>query len=392
MVSPKATPALLAHVQRGRMPSLAPDSPRLEARIPRPRPVLDEVVFDVPLDLIVADSPVQTREPFDPVASDEDAALLAVVRQGLWTPPVVLRPADEPVNGQVTAYQIEDGHRRVAAHRLAGRAAVRAVVTRHNGREADLTTLRANTFKRLPPVPQAQAIARVRERHGLAFKTIAELAGLTPRYVSELMRMLEGGPKVVEAVGEGRLSVRDAARIGRATEVEANAPGAERRMRKASGAANDVDAGQPVRGGEPLGGPADRVARPATAEIVRGRDGIQEMLAATQWLDARRTADFAQSVRAHPCAERERLAALLILATESHLGAGDALALAPDFVGGRVGRSLVTALDQCLRLDRAVRSARTGPQERQMLARLGALLTRISGDAVAGEAAGHDDP
>lgn len=57
-------------------------------------------------------------------------------------------------------------------------------------------------------------------RHGLTYQSIAELADLTPRYVSELMRMLDAGEVALQTVGEGRLSVREAARLGRESNVE----------------------------------------------------------------------------------------------------------------------------------------------------------------------------
>ncbi len=52
MSSPRAIPALLAHVHRGRMPTVTADPTRNDNHAPRPRPALDEVVFDVPLEAI----------------------------------------------------------------------------------------------------------------------------------------------------------------------------------------------------------------------------------------------------------------------------------------------------------------------------------------------------
>lgn len=374
MSSPRAIPALLAHVQRGRMPTVTADPTRNDNHAPRPRPALDEVVFDVPLELIVADSPIQTREPFDPEASDEDAALLRVVRQGLWTPPVVVRAVDAQPGDRASTYLIEDGHRRVAAHRLAGRLTVRAVITRHDGREADLTTLRANTFKRLPPVQQAQAIARVRERHGLEYQTIAELAGLTPRYVSELMRMLDAGDGALQAVGEGRLSVREAARLGRS--VRAGLAEVEKRSTAKVGMAepSSIHSCRSVASAAIMTHPSKTKSMAMSAA---GRT-LQDDLDALNWLNAEQTAQLLAWARQDSIRFSQVLATALLVGADQHLTIKDAAGLAMELLQRRVGVGIVQMMEIGLRLKRAVSAGRTSPEERILIRTVAAWLRAVS--------------
>ena len=371
MSSPRALPALLAHVQRGRMPAVTAGLIPQHNPAPRPRPALDEVVFDVPLELIVADSPIQTREPFDPEASDEDAALLDVVRQELWTPPVVVRAVDAPPGDRATTYQIEDGHRRVAAHRLAGHLTVRAVITRHDGREADLTTLRANTFKRLPPVQQAQAIARVRERHGLEFQTIAELAGLTPRYVSELMRMLDAGAGALQAVGEGRLSVHEAARLGRS--VRAGLATVE----QPSTAVIDLAGPAPTPSDASAAVRTHPSQANSTAISPAGRS-LQDDLNALTWLNAEQTAQLMASARQDSIRFSQVLATALLLGADQHLAIEDAAGLALELLQRRVGVGIVQMMEIGLRLKRAVSAGRMSAEEREWIRRVAVWLQDIA--------------
>lgn len=377
MSSPRATPTLLSHVQRGRMPTLAADAPCTDSRTQRPRPALNEVVFDVPLDLIVADSPIQTREPFDPDASDEDAALLDVVRQGLWTPPVVLRATDDRLGDQASTYQIEDGHRRVTAHRLAGRSTVRAVITRHDVREADLTTLRANTFKRLPPVQQAQAISRIRERHGLEYKTIAEMAGLTPRYVSELMRMLDAGEGAIRAVGEGRLSVHEAARIGRSTGPGPKDAEQENTVLAPAAEPPSTDSREPDVLAAVTANP------PKTKPMSPGFEGatLQDDLNALGWLSSEQTAQLVAWARHDEVRTRQVLASALLLATDRSLPIQDAVGLSTEMLQGRVGGGIIQILETGLRLKRAVGAGHTSVQEREFIRAVVTWLLHVPGES-----------
>lgn len=367
MGSPKAAPRLLAHVQRGRMPSLASEPKRQERRVHRPRPVLDEAVFDVPLDLIVADSPVQTREPFDPEASDEDAALVEVVRRGLWVSPVVLCATTEPTSDRVTTYQIEDGHRRVAAHRLVGRVTVRAVITRHDGREADLATLRANTFKRLPPVQQAQAIARIHERHGLEYQTIAEFAGLTPRYVSELMRMLDAGDGALQAVEEGRLSVREAARIGRTVDRRAGS------VEEPAAALITATESRAVEEHESATGRSDDSALASDIPMVTStinaarRSFLEDEVNALSWLAPEQRARLVEWTREHPMRLRQVLAVAVLLSANPSPAMEDAASAAEEFLRRRVGYGIVQIVEMGLRMRRAVEAGQTSREERDLL-------------------------
>lgn len=378
MSTPRVIPPLLAHVQRGRMPAVTAGPTRKDIRAPRPRPALDEVVFDVPLELIVANSPIQTRDPFDPDASDEDAALLDVVRQGLWTPPVVVRAVDVQPGDRASTYQIEDGHRRVAAHRLAGRLTVRAVITRHDGREADLTTLRANTFKRLPPVQQAQAIARVRERHGLEYQTIAELAGLTPRYVSELMRMLDAGAGALQAVEEGRLSVHEAARLGRS--VRAELEGVENASTAWIGVADPSStlSHGPAASAAIMALPSKTKVMPVKAS----QRTLQDDLEALSWLNAEQTIQLMAWARQDSIRFNQVLATALLLGVNQHLAIQDAAGLAMELLQGRVGVGIVQMMAIGLRLKRAADKGETSPEERTFIRTVASWLLAISGESM----------
>ena len=247
---------------------------------------------------------------------------------------------------------------------------MRAVITRHDGREADLTTLRANVFKRLPPVQQAQAIARVRERHGLEYQTIAELAGLTPRHVSELMRMLDAGDGALQAVGEGRLSVREAARIGRTVDRSSGS------VEEPAASLITATESRPVEDHESATCRSDDLAivsdMPTVSLTINParRSFLEYEVNALSWLASDQRARLVEWIREHPIRLRQMLAIALLLSTHEHLTLEDASSLTQEFLQQRAGQRLVQIVEVGLQLKRAVEMRRTSPEEGDLVRRV----------------------
>src|SRR3990172_8557304 len=170
--------------------------------------VIGQVLRDVGIEAVAADSPLQTRARFDPENDEDDRALVDSLRANLKQRPNT-HPQEVPVKlapiPGTDTYVIVHGHRRVAALRCLGYPTVRAIIEEESALEADLACLTENVRKNLSPLEQARALARLRERHnleekGLTAQGIAKLVGMSDRYARMLQRLLETHPAVQDAL------------------------------------------------------------------------------------------------------------------------------------------------------------------------------------------------
>ena len=156
----------------------------------------------VSLSAVVAAGPLQTRAPFA-TSDGEDQALLESLELVGQQVPVIL----ERLGGRQPAeYRILDGHRRIAALRLLGRAQVEAVVVQPGTQDADWLSLSANVRKNLAPLELAEAIGRL-EARGLSHAEIGRRIGLTRQHVDNLGCLLRLGDPLKEQVRAGRLGM-----------------------------------------------------------------------------------------------------------------------------------------------------------------------------------------
>jgi ParB/RepB/Spo0J family partition protein len=144
----------------------------------------------VPLAEIVADSPAQSRaNVFDAERDEDDRALAESIRDiGLVQPVVLVRRKSEP------GYQIQAGHRRVAAMRYLGLPQIQALVVADDTPELAFVTLAENTRKDLTSVERWQAVEFLRGQ-GFNADDIAQKTGNTARRIYKLMELGELVPE-----------------------------------------------------------------------------------------------------------------------------------------------------------------------------------------------------
>lgn len=153
--------------------------------------------MDISLDLILP-SPEQPRTDFDPIALQE---LAASIRENGVIQPVVVEQAGE-------VYILHDGERRCRAARIAGLAAIPAVVVPPlngtGGRNRLLRAIVANVQRAdLNPIEEARAYARLRDEHGLTQQDIAQKCGVNTVRVYSRLSLLQADPEVQELIARG---------------------------------------------------------------------------------------------------------------------------------------------------------------------------------------------
>ena len=148
----------------------------------------------------VAPNPEQPRRDFD----EDSLQMLAdsIRTHGLLHPVVVERRA--------SGYTLVAGERRLRAARLAGVAAIPAIVrpSTESARESLELALTENlTRADLNPIEEAAAYARLADTFGMSHDAIAMRVGRARPTISNAIRLLGLTPPVQEQVATGRLAV-----------------------------------------------------------------------------------------------------------------------------------------------------------------------------------------
>lgn len=167
-------------------------------------------VLEVPLEAIIADSPFQTRRPFDPARHEDDQALVVSLAELGQREPVCLKEI-EPGR-----YQKVYGHRRIAALRYLGQKTVLAIVVTGDLLELATTTAIENTGLPLSSIEQAELAQLFEEKLNLTRKQIASRLGCSERHVKHLRELLRADDAVRFALGEGQISARTARALAHA--------------------------------------------------------------------------------------------------------------------------------------------------------------------------------
>jgi len=158
-------------------------------------------VVEIPLDL-VDENPYQTRRTFDEAALNELAE--SIKANGL-AQPVVVRPG---ANGR---YVLVLGERRCRASRLAGKAAVPAIVRMLGNEQAAEMTIVENLQRQdLNCLEQAQAFARLSKEFNLTQEQIGQRTGVSRESVANYLRMLKLPKPVLDLIGGGKLGFSEA--------------------------------------------------------------------------------------------------------------------------------------------------------------------------------------
>jgi ParB family chromosome partitioning protein len=142
-------------------------------------------------------NPFQPRRSFP---ADKLKELADSIRASGVVQPVLLRRS----NGR---YQLIAGERRWRAARLAGLAAIPAVVRDIGDRDALELALTENLLREdLNPIEAAHGYETLQQKHGMSHEEIAARLGLDRSTVTNTLRLLRLTPEVQEMITQGEIS------------------------------------------------------------------------------------------------------------------------------------------------------------------------------------------
>ena len=161
----------------------------------------DQQIIQIPLDQI-DENPYQTRRTFTEDALKELAE--SIKANGL-AQPVVVRPG---TNGR---YVLVLGERRCRASKIAGKAAVPAIVRELGNEQAAEMTIVENLQRQdLNCLEQAQAFARLSRDFNLTQEQIGRRTGASRESVANYMRILKLPQGALELLADGKLGFSEA--------------------------------------------------------------------------------------------------------------------------------------------------------------------------------------
>ncbi len=163
--------------------------------------VPSDAVMQISLELI-EENPYQTRYHFNDQALEE---LANSIRANGVVQPVVVRP------GADGRFVLILGERRCRASKLAGKAAIPAIVRRVSDQQAAEMTVVENLQRQdLNCVEQAAAFSKLSRDFGLTQEQIGQRVGVSRESVSNYMRLLKLPAAVLQHLQEGRLGFSEA--------------------------------------------------------------------------------------------------------------------------------------------------------------------------------------
>lgn len=151
----------------------------------------------------IAPNRFQPRQTIAPAALD---GLAASIRTSGVMQPVAVRPTSSG-GGGADRYELIAGERRWRAAQLAGLSHVPAIVSDISDREAAEWALVENVQREdLNAVDRAHALRGLAERFNVSHAELAERLGLERSTVTNLIRLCELEPAILELVASGTLS------------------------------------------------------------------------------------------------------------------------------------------------------------------------------------------
>ena len=148
----------------------------------------------------IAASRLQPRQYFDPEKIAELAA--AIKSQGIIEPLVVRR-----ATAGDTEYELIAGERRLRAARAAGLELVPVIVKELDDRAALEMSLVENILREnLNAIEEGSAFTRLNREFDLSHEEIAARIGKSRPYVTNLIRLTELPPEIIEMIGNGELT------------------------------------------------------------------------------------------------------------------------------------------------------------------------------------------
>jgi ParB family chromosome partitioning protein len=176
----------------------APNNPEAAARLPG-----DELA-KLPLDLLQRGK-YQPRVDMRQESLEELAA--SIRAQGV-VQPIVVRPVNTPAAGESQRYEIIAGERRWRAAQIAGIGEIPAVIRRVPDEAAIAMALIENIQREnLNPLEEARALDRLISEFGITHQQAADAVGRSRAAVSNLLRLLELAPEVMDLVEKRELEM-----------------------------------------------------------------------------------------------------------------------------------------------------------------------------------------
>jgi ParB family transcriptional regulator, chromosome partitioning protein len=176
----------------------ATNDPNAAARLPG-----DELA-KLPLDLLQRGK-YQPRVDMRPESLEELAA--SIRAQGV-VQPIVVRPVGQAEPGASQRYEIIAGERRWRAAQIAGLGEIPAVIRRVPDEAAIAMALIENIQREnLNPLEEARALDRLITEFGITHQQAADAVGRSRAAVSNLLRLLELAPEVMELVEKRELEM-----------------------------------------------------------------------------------------------------------------------------------------------------------------------------------------
>jgi ParB family chromosome partitioning protein len=150
----------------------------------------------------IAISRFQPRQVLEPEALEELAA--AIKAQGVIEP-LIVRPTKSGV------YELIAGERRLRASQLAGLANVPVIIRELDDRGALEMSLVENLLREsLNPIEEGNSFRRLNREFGLTHEEIASRIGKSRTYVTNIIRLTELPPVILEMIGSGDLTAGQA--------------------------------------------------------------------------------------------------------------------------------------------------------------------------------------
>ena len=144
----------------------------------------------------------QPRKEFNPDALQDLADSIKVY--GILQPIIVRKLG-------VDAYELIAGERRLRASKIVGLEKIPAIIRDYTDAQTSEISIIENVQRQdLNPIEEARAYERLIRDFGHTQEELAEKIGRSPSYISNLLRLLNLSPKVIEFISQGLLTMSQA--------------------------------------------------------------------------------------------------------------------------------------------------------------------------------------
>jgi ParB family chromosome partitioning protein len=113
-------------------------------------------------------------------------------------------------------YEIEDGHRRYLAAKMAGKQVVPCIIVKSKPHESDIYKLHANIFsKDLTPIELSRTLHHLMDDYGYTQEDLAQLMGKSQGRISQILSLTKLPDDIVEAMEDRKISEHIGRELGK---------------------------------------------------------------------------------------------------------------------------------------------------------------------------------